>query len=81
MLQVHNDGKAVVSSGGRDEMERDASAMHSVRFVGDGEERRGRRMIRAFPRAGPSMAEAFRRTMSVDWLFEWMRSSEASWPT
>ena len=29
MLQVHNDGKAVVSSGGRDEMERDASAMHS----------------------------------------------------
>ncbi len=29
MLQVHNEGKAVVSSGGRDEMERDVTAMHS----------------------------------------------------
>lgn len=29
MLAVHNEGKAVVASGGRDEMERDATAMHS----------------------------------------------------
>lgn len=29
MLQVHQDGRAVVSSGSRDEMERDATAMHS----------------------------------------------------
>ncbi len=29
MLQVHEDGRAVVSSGSRDEMERDVSAMHS----------------------------------------------------
>lgn len=29
MLAVHRDGKAVVSAGGRDEMERDATAMHS----------------------------------------------------
>ena len=28
MLQVHNAGKAVVSSGSREEMERDAGAMH-----------------------------------------------------
>ena len=28
MLQVHNDGKAVVSSGSREEMERDVGAMH-----------------------------------------------------
>ncbi|HAM24633.1 MAG TPA: ATP-dependent Clp protease adapter ClpS [Actinobacteria bacterium] len=28
MLQVHNDGKAVVSSGTREEMERDVEAMH-----------------------------------------------------
>ncbi len=28
MLEVHNDGKAVVSSGGREEMERDVTAMH-----------------------------------------------------
>jgi ATP-dependent Clp protease adaptor protein ClpS len=28
MKQVHNDGKAVVSSGGREEMERDVQAMH-----------------------------------------------------
>jgi ATP-dependent Clp protease adaptor protein ClpS len=28
MRQVHNDGKAVVSSGGREEMERDVQAMH-----------------------------------------------------
>jgi len=29
MLAVHQDGRAVVSSGGRDEMERDVTAMHS----------------------------------------------------
>lgn len=29
MMQVHQDGKAVVSSGSREEMERDVSAMHS----------------------------------------------------
>jgi len=29
MLQVHNAGRAVVSSGGREEMERDVSAMHA----------------------------------------------------
>ena len=29
MMQVHNDGKAVVSSGNREEMERDVQAMHS----------------------------------------------------
>jgi ATP-dependent Clp protease adaptor protein ClpS len=29
MLQVHEDGRAVVASGSRDEMERDVSAMHS----------------------------------------------------
>ncbi len=28
MLQVHNEGKAVVSSGSREEMERDVGAMH-----------------------------------------------------
>ena len=28
MLQVHNDGRAVVSSGSREEMERDVAAMH-----------------------------------------------------
>jgi ATP-dependent Clp protease adaptor protein ClpS len=28
MLQVHNDGRAVVSTGSREEMERDVSAMH-----------------------------------------------------
>ena len=28
MLQVHQDGKAIVSSGGREEMERDVNAMH-----------------------------------------------------
>jgi ATP-dependent Clp protease adaptor protein ClpS len=28
MLQVHNDGRAVVSSGSREEMERDVTAMH-----------------------------------------------------
>jgi ATP-dependent Clp protease adaptor protein ClpS len=28
MLQVHNEGKAVVSSGSREEMERDVKAMH-----------------------------------------------------
>ena len=28
MLQVHNDGKAVVSSGSREAMERDVTAMH-----------------------------------------------------
>jgi ATP-dependent Clp protease adaptor protein ClpS len=28
MMQVHNDGRAVVSSGGREEMERDVQAMH-----------------------------------------------------
>jgi ATP-dependent Clp protease adaptor protein ClpS len=28
MMQVHNDGKAVVSSGSREEMERDVGAMH-----------------------------------------------------
>lgn len=29
MMQVHNDGKAKVSSGSREEMERDVQAMHS----------------------------------------------------
>ena len=29
MLQVHNDSKAVVSSGSREEMEKDVNAMHS----------------------------------------------------
>ena len=29
MWQVHNDGRAVVSSGTREEMERDVTAMHS----------------------------------------------------
>ncbi len=29
MLLVHNEGKAVVSSGSREEMERDVQAMHS----------------------------------------------------
>lgn len=29
MLKVHNEGKAIVASGTREEMERDASAMHS----------------------------------------------------
>lgn len=29
MLQVHQDGRSVVSSGSREEMERDVSAMHS----------------------------------------------------
>ena len=29
MLQVHNDGKAVVNSGSREEMEKDVNAMHS----------------------------------------------------
>jgi ATP-dependent Clp protease adaptor protein ClpS len=29
MLQVHQDGKSVVSTGTREEMERDVSAMHS----------------------------------------------------
>jgi len=29
MLQVHNAGRAVVSAGGREEMERDVSAMHA----------------------------------------------------
>jgi ATP-dependent Clp protease adaptor protein ClpS len=28
MLQVHNDGRAVVASGGREEMERHVEAMH-----------------------------------------------------
>jgi ATP-dependent Clp protease adaptor protein ClpS len=28
MMQVHNDGKAIVSSGSREEMERDVQAMH-----------------------------------------------------
>ena len=28
MLQVHNEGRAVVSSGSREEMERDVAAMH-----------------------------------------------------
>ncbi|MCT2973145.1 ATP-dependent Clp protease adapter ClpS [Propionibacterium freudenreichii] len=28
MMQVHMEGKAVVSSGGREEMERDVNAMH-----------------------------------------------------
>ena len=28
MKQVHNEGRAVVSSGGREEMERDVQAMH-----------------------------------------------------
>jgi len=29
MMQVHQDGRSVVSSGSRDEMERDVAAMHS----------------------------------------------------
>jgi len=29
MMQVHNDGRAVVSNGRREEMERDVTAMHS----------------------------------------------------
>lgn len=29
MLQVHNEGKSVVSSGSREEIERDVNAMHS----------------------------------------------------
>jgi ATP-dependent Clp protease adaptor protein ClpS len=29
MLQVHDEGKSVVSSGSREEMERDVNAMHS----------------------------------------------------
>ena len=29
MLQVHNEGRSVVSSGGREEMERDVNAMHA----------------------------------------------------
>lgn len=29
MLQVHNEGKAVVSSGSREEMERDVEHLHS----------------------------------------------------
>lgn len=29
MMQVHQEGRSVVSSGSRDEMERDVSAMHS----------------------------------------------------
>ncbi|MEJ7706810.1 MAG: ATP-dependent Clp protease adapter ClpS [Nocardioidaceae bacterium] len=29
MMQVHHEGKAVVSSGSREEMERDVQAMHS----------------------------------------------------
>ena len=28
MLQVHNDGRAVVANGSREEMERDVAAMH-----------------------------------------------------
>lgn len=28
MLQVHNEGRAVVATGGREEMERDCQAMH-----------------------------------------------------
>ena len=28
MLQVHHDGRCIVSSGGREEMERDVQAMH-----------------------------------------------------
>jgi len=28
MLEVHNDGRSVVSTGGREEMERDVQAMH-----------------------------------------------------
>jgi len=28
MMQVHNDGRAVVSNGSREEMERDVAAMH-----------------------------------------------------
>ena len=43
MLAVHNDGKAVVSAGGRDEMERDVTAMHSyglwATIANDGGER------------------------------------------
>jgi ATP-dependent Clp protease adaptor protein ClpS len=33
MLQVHNDGKAVVSSGSREEMEKDVNAMHSYGLI------------------------------------------------
>jgi ATP-dependent Clp protease adaptor protein ClpS len=29
MLQVHNEGKSAVSTGSREEMERDVNAMHS----------------------------------------------------
>jgi ATP-dependent Clp protease adaptor protein ClpS len=29
MMQVHEDGRSVVSSGSREEMERDVTAMHS----------------------------------------------------
>jgi ATP-dependent Clp protease adaptor protein ClpS len=29
MLDVHNEGRAIVSSGSRDQMERDVTAMHS----------------------------------------------------
>jgi ATP-dependent Clp protease adaptor protein ClpS len=29
MMQVHNEGRAIVSSGSREEMERDVQAMHS----------------------------------------------------
>ena len=28
MLQVHNEGKAIVATGSREEMERDCNAMH-----------------------------------------------------
>ena len=28
MLQVHNEGRAIVASGSREEMERDVNAMH-----------------------------------------------------
>ena len=30
MMQVHNEGKAVVSSGSRDEMERDVARLHAA---------------------------------------------------
>jgi ATP-dependent Clp protease adaptor protein ClpS len=30
MMQVHREGKAVVSSGGREEMERDVSRLHAM---------------------------------------------------
>ena len=32
MMQVHNDGRSVVSSGTREEMERDVQAMHEYRL-------------------------------------------------